>query len=261
MGGGTNHKARLSSIHMPQWRKKRKDEGRREKMEEEKLHRTLHHHYLYSLYHAHHHSSIATEPISSVVHPFAEILSYYILFSIPQLLMLFTGTASHLAFVAYLTYIDFMNNMGYCNFELVPNWVFKVFPPLKCFMYTPSFHSLHHTQFRTNYSLFMPLYDYMYGTVDRSSDALYEKSLKGEKEIPQNWLPRRVMSGWRVGGIVHALEGWDGHECGREVLEPDRVWKAALGHGFLPLIHIRYSMASPNLVEISPTVYVWHRKI
>ncbi|KAG9440236.1 hypothetical protein H6P81_020401 [Aristolochia fimbriata] len=174
--------------------------------------------------------------------------------------------------------------------------------------------------------------------VDRSSDALYEKSLKGEKEIPQvvylthsislddiyhlrlglssfaskpystkwylawmilpltylpmmiftffwlhfhhgirqvrqthdrdisishfqNWLPRRVMSGWRVGGIVHALEGWDGHECGREVLEPDRVWKAALGHGFLPLIHIRYSMASPNLVEISPTVYVWHRKI
>ncbi|KAG9440240.1 hypothetical protein H6P81_020405 [Aristolochia fimbriata] len=149
------------------------------------LHRALHHHYLYSRYHSHHHSSVATEPITSVIHPFAEILSYYILFSIPQLVMLFTGTASLLALITYLTYIDFMNNMGHCNFELLPNWVFKVFPPLKYFMYTPSFHSLHHTQFQTNYSLFMPLYDYLYGTVDKSSDALYEKSLKGKKEIPQ----------------------------------------------------------------------------
>lgn len=40
------------------------------------------------------------------------------------------------------------------------------------------FHSLHHTQFRTNYSLFMPLYDYIYGTMDKSSDTLYETSIK-----------------------------------------------------------------------------------
>ena len=43
------------------------------------------------------------------------------------------------------------------------------------------YHSLHHTQFRTNYSLFMPIYDYIYGTVDKSSDALYESSLKKEE--------------------------------------------------------------------------------
>ncbi|XP_068656121.1 very-long-chain aldehyde decarbonylase GL1-5-like [Aristolochia californica] len=149
------------------------------------LHRALHHHYLYSRYHSHHHSSVVTEPITSVIHPFAEIVSYYILFSIPQLAMLFTGTNSHLALIIYLTYIDFMNNMGHCNFELVPNWVFKFFPPLKYLMYTPSFHSLHHTQFRTNYSLFMPLYDYLYGTVDKTVDSLYNNSLKGNKEIPQ----------------------------------------------------------------------------
>lgn len=46
------------------------------------------------------------------------------------------------------------------------------------------FHSLHHTQFRTNYSLFMPLYDYIYGTMDKSSDELYEASLKKEAESP-----------------------------------------------------------------------------
>jgi aldehyde decarbonylase len=44
------------------------------------------------------------------------------------------------------------------------------------------FHSLHHTRFRTNYSLFMPFYDYIYNTMDKSSDTLYEKSLKGKEE-------------------------------------------------------------------------------
>ncbi|KAF3509195.1 hypothetical protein F2Q69_00001807, partial [Brassica cretica] len=45
----------------------------------------------------------------------------------------------------------------------------------------------------------------------------------------ENWLGRRVMSAWRVGGIVHALEGWEEHECGLEVpmANPPRVWEAA----------------------------------
>ncbi|XP_048434514.1 very-long-chain aldehyde decarbonylase CER1-like [Pyrus x bretschneideri] len=46
------------------------------------------------------------------------------------------------------------------------------------------YHSLHHTQFRTNYCLFMPIYDYVYGTMDKSSDPLYETSLKREEESP-----------------------------------------------------------------------------
>ncbi|GJN22528.1 hypothetical protein PR202_gb10101 [Eleusine coracana subsp. coracana] len=45
-----------------------------------------------------------------------------------------------------------------------------------------SFHSLHHTQFRTNYSLFMPMYDYLYGTLDKSSEDLYERTLQGREE-------------------------------------------------------------------------------
>lgn len=43
------------------------------------------------------------------------------------------------------------------------------------------------------------------------------------------------MSAWRVAGIVHALEGWDdAHECGNNTTEVDKVWCAALAHGFLP---------------------------
>ncbi|PAN39047.1 hypothetical protein PAHAL_7G216700 [Panicum hallii] len=148
------------------------------------FHRALHHHFLYSRYHSHHHASIVTEPITSVIHPFAEHVVYFMLFSIPTLTPIFMGCGSVLGVVLYIAYIDFMNNMGHCNFELVPKWIFKAFPPLKYLMYTPSFHSLHHTQFRTNYSLFMPFYDYMYNTIDKSSDVLYEKSLKVTDETP-----------------------------------------------------------------------------
>ncbi|PON87542.1 Fatty acid hydroxylase [Trema orientale] len=148
------------------------------------LHRALHHHFLYNRYHSHHHSSIVTEPITSVIHPFAEHISYFTLFAIPLLTTIFTKTASIVSFAGYLTYIDFMNNLGHCNFELIPKWLFSIFPPLKYLMYTPTFHSLHHTQFRTNYSLFMPLYDYIYGTTDKSSDSLYESSLKRGEESP-----------------------------------------------------------------------------
>ncbi|KAG5054723.1 hypothetical protein JHK85_007233 [Glycine max] len=100
------------------------------------------------------------------------------------LTLVFTKTASVGAMLGYVTYIDFMNNMGHCNFEVVPKWLFDIFPPLKYLMYTSSFHSLHHTQFRTNYSLFMPLYDYIYGTTDKASDKLHESALKQEEEIP-----------------------------------------------------------------------------
>ncbi|KAL5560639.1 hypothetical protein UlMin_036850 [Ulmus minor] len=341
------------------------------------LHRALHHHYLYSRYHSHHHSSIVTEPIT-----FLLVMSLN---------------------------IDFMNNMGHCNFEFIPKRIFTIFPLLKYLMYTPSFHSLHHTQFRTNYTLFMPLYDYIYGTMDKSTDSIYESSLKREQEAPDvvhlthlttldsiyhlqvgfanfaykpykskwyfwlmwpvtlwslvltwvysrmfmverhrfdklrlqtwaipkytkqgkgtkvlslgllnqseelnrygelyvqrhpklktkvvdgsslavavvlnskptkvayailytlyqkgiqviaqlheeefvefntkldansasnlNWLPRRVMSAWRIAGIVHALEGWNEHECGDTISNIDQVWEATLRQGFQPILN------------------------
>ncbi|KAJ8498668.1 hypothetical protein OPV22_009220 [Ensete ventricosum] len=147
------------------------------------FHRALHHHFLYSRYHSHHHASVVTEPITSVIHPFAEELVYFLLFAIPPITTALTGSASIITTYGYLNYIDFMNYMGHCNFEMVPKWLLDSLPPLKYLMYTPSFHSLHHTRFRTNYSLFMPIYDYIYGTVDESSDELHERSLRKKEEM------------------------------------------------------------------------------
>ncbi|KAJ0475621.1 putative fatty acid hydroxylase [Helianthus annuus] len=148
------------------------------------FHRALHHHFLYNRYHSHHHSSIVTEPITSVIHPFAEHIAYFALFAIPLMTVVLCGKASMATVAGYVMYIDAMNNMGHCNFEFIPKSLFVMFPPLKYIMYTPTYHSLHHTQFRTNYSLFMPFYDYIYGTMDKSTDMLYEKSLTQKEESP-----------------------------------------------------------------------------
>ncbi|KAI5427944.1 Very-long-chain aldehyde decarbonylase cer1, variant 4 [Lathyrus oleraceus] len=102
------------------------------------LHRALHHHYLYSRYHSHHHSSIVTEPITSVTHPFAEMFAYFTLFAIPMLTPLFFYKSSVAAIYGYIFYIDFMNNMGHCNFEFFPKKLLSFFPLFKYLSYTPS---------------------------------------------------------------------------------------------------------------------------
>ena len=145
-------------------------------------HRDLHQHFLYRLYHSHHHSSFVTEPITSVVHPFAEHLMYAAMFSIAPLAAVITNTSSIGLVLGYMTWFDFINKMGHNNFEFFPSWAFKIFPPPKYIVYTPSFHSLYHSQVHTNFCLFMPLYDYLYGTVDKSSDTLYESAWEGRKE-------------------------------------------------------------------------------
>ena len=52
----------------------------------------------------------------------------------------------------------------------------------------------------------------------------------------QNWLPRRAMSAWRVAGILHALEGWNVHECGHTIFDIEKIGEASLQHGFRPLM-------------------------
>lgn len=75
---------------------------------------------------------------AAVIHPFAEHIVYFSLFTIPLLTTVLTRTASIASFAGYIFYIDFMNNMGHCNHEVVPTTLFSIFPPLKYLMYTPS---------------------------------------------------------------------------------------------------------------------------
>ncbi|CAI5467766.1 unnamed protein product [Closterium sp. Yama58-4] len=148
------------------------------------LHRALHHHSLYSKYHSHHHASFLTEPVTATVHPFMEHLMYAAVFVVPFYATCLLGCASVGGVYAYMLAFDVLNFMGHCNFEFFPVSLFRALPFLKYLIYTPSFHSLHHTQVHTNFSLFMPIYDYLGGTWDPNSDALHEASRKPRKEQP-----------------------------------------------------------------------------
>ncbi|KAI5080771.1 hypothetical protein GOP47_0003954 [Adiantum capillus-veneris] len=137
-------------------------------------HRALHHHFLFTRYHQHHHSSFVTQPITSSNHPFIEIVFYQILFGLPMLAIIILGHGSLGIIYSYVLFIDTMNAWGHCNFEFIPVWTFETLWPLKYLIYSPTFHSLHHSKVHTNFCLFMPLYDYLYGTVDASSDSLHK---------------------------------------------------------------------------------------
>ncbi|RXH93235.1 hypothetical protein DVH24_013811 [Malus domestica] len=64
----------------------------------------------------------------------------------------------------------------------------------------------------------------------------YTPALKIPTSMENNWLPRRVMSAWRVAGIVHALEDYHEHDCGYPMSSNDKIWLASLRHGFQPLL-------------------------
>lgn len=57
--------------------------------------------------------------------------------------------------------------------------------PLKYLWYTPTFHSLHHSKVHTNYCLFMPIYDYLFGTVCPATEKTYiEATSRGKIPRP-----------------------------------------------------------------------------
>jgi len=75
----------------------------------------------------------------------------------------------------YFVFFDIMNCIGHCNFECMPIWAQT--GPLKYFVYTSSYHSLHHSKYKYNYCLFCPLWDYLGGTVHSTTESLHQEVL------------------------------------------------------------------------------------
>jgi aldehyde decarbonylase len=126
------------------------------------FHRALHVQWLYKRWHQYHHKSINTEPTTAVSFEVGERLAYTALFAIAPILAAHFGTTSLLGLMIYFLWFDLMNEGGHINFEVVPLWYFK--SPLRYIFYSPTFHSVHHTKFKKNYSLFMPWTDILFGT-------------------------------------------------------------------------------------------------
>ncbi len=128
-------------------------------------------------HHITHHKATITRPPSGFTFTLFERVSYLVVFALPVLVAGWLGQLTPLGFFAYFLVFDFLNSIGHCNVEFFPRWY--VHSPLKWLVYSPSFHSLHHTRWEGNYSLFMPMYDWLFGTVETESDVLFERAQAG----------------------------------------------------------------------------------
>lgn len=147
------------------------------------VHRLLHWGWIYKRYHQYHHASINTEPTTSISFEFGERLVYTILFSITPILCYYLGYQSYITFAYQLVWFDFQNACGHINFEFLPRWFID--SPLFYFWYSPSYHSIHHTRFKKNYSLFMPWPDVVFGTAEmKLTREIFVKALDGSPTAP-----------------------------------------------------------------------------
>jgi len=133
-------------------------------------------------HHIKHHKATVPSPPSGYTFTLFERVSYLVLFALTVLIVGWVGLLTPLGFFAYYLVFDFFNSIGHCNVEFFPKWY--VHSPLKWVVYSPSFHSLHHSRWEGNYSLFMPMYDWLFGTVEPESDALFICAQSGSG--PQN---------------------------------------------------------------------------
>nr|GLL35242.1 protein ECERIFERUM 3-like isoform X1 [Ipomoea trifida] len=100
---------------------------------------------------------------------FLEHLLLCVIVGIPSLGTVFLGYGSMIILYSYVLVFDFLRCLGLSNVEIMPCGLFEAVPLLKYLIYSPTYHSLHHMDMRTNFCLFMPLYDMLGKTINSLS--------------------------------------------------------------------------------------------
>ncbi|XP_024973169.1 protein ECERIFERUM 3-like [Cynara cardunculus var. scolymus] len=146
------------------------------------LHRLLHSSYFFQQYHWLHHSSKVNHPFTGGNATFLEHLLLCVIIGVPIVATTLIGYGSIIMFYGYILAFDFLRCMGHSNVEVVPHHIFETLPTLKYLIYTPTYHFIHHTDMKTNFCLFMPLFDVLGNTMNEASWDLHkENSSSGKK--------------------------------------------------------------------------------
>ncbi|KAK3133380.1 hypothetical protein QOZ80_6AG0535810 [Eleusine coracana subsp. coracana] len=148
-------------------------------------HRAFHHSgHLYACYHSLHHSSKVPQPFTAGFATPLEQMVLGVLMAAPLAGACLAGYGSiALAFV-YVLGFDFLRAMGHCNVEVFPSGPFRALPVLRYLIYTPTYHTIHHTKREANFCLFMPLFDLLGGTLDDQSWEMQKQTSAGVDEVP-----------------------------------------------------------------------------
>ncbi|XP_076931016.1 very-long-chain aldehyde decarbonylase CER3-like [Bidens hawaiensis] len=147
------------------------------------LHRLLHSSYFFQQYHWLHHSSRVNHPYTAGHATFLEHLLLCVIVGVPVIGTTLIGHGSIIMFYGYILGFDFLRCMGHSNVEVVPPCDFDALPILKYVIYTPTYHFIHHKGMKTNFCLFMPLFDVLGKTMNTISWDLHREihSNEGKK--------------------------------------------------------------------------------
>ncbi|KAI4376785.1 hypothetical protein MLD38_014503 [Melastoma candidum] len=132
-------------------------------------HRFFHGKNWFENYHSLHHESTVPQAYTSGQATLLEHLILAAITGIPILGSFLSGHGSLALVYGYLMMFDFLRCLGHCNVEFIPYQIFEKLPFLRYIIYTPTYHSLHHTEMDTNYCLFMPLFDALGSTLNKKS--------------------------------------------------------------------------------------------
>ncbi|KAL8208681.1 hypothetical protein R6Q57_008093 [Mikania cordata] len=139
------------------------------------VHRFLHGNYLFAPYHSFHHSSAVPQPVTVGSTTLLEELFVMAIIGLPIIGCCLSGYGSKSVIYGYVLVVDFLRCFGHSNVEIMPHWIFDNVPLFKFILYTPTYYSLHHSEMKTNYCLFMPFYDAMWNTMNKNSWVLHKK--------------------------------------------------------------------------------------
>ncbi|XP_020091196.1 protein ECERIFERUM 3-like [Ananas comosus] len=149
------------------------------------VHRAFHRGHLFSLYHSLHHSSKVPQSFTAGFATPLEHLILSVVMGVPLLVPCLVGNGSLGLIYGYVLLFDFLRCMGHSNVEVFPHKLFEALPLLKYFIYTPTYHSVHHMEKNSNFCLFMPLFDLLGGTLDNKTWKLHKEiSLGRNDQVP-----------------------------------------------------------------------------
>ncbi|MED6168406.1 Very-long-chain aldehyde decarbonylase cer3 [Stylosanthes scabra] len=143
-------------------------------------HRKFHGHNLFNRFHSLHHSSLVPQCLTAGHATFVEHLGLAIVIGIPILGACMMGYGSACLIYGYTLIFDFLRCLGHSNVEIVPHQLFQTLPFMKYLIYTPTYHSLHHTEKDSNFCLFMPLFDALGNTLNTKSWQLHQTLTSGK---------------------------------------------------------------------------------
>ncbi|KAM0989556.1 hypothetical protein ACFX15_012981 [Malus domestica] len=140
------------------------------------VHKRFHsNNYFFDNYHSLHHSSPVPQTSTAGNATLLEHLILSITIGIPVFGTNLMGFGSVCMIYGYVLVFDFLRCLGHSNVEVVPHQLFEKKPFLRYLLYTPTYHSLHHTEMDTNFCLFMPLFDALGKTLNAKSWGLHKE--------------------------------------------------------------------------------------